>query len=1026
MEGVTPSTVGPLGGGVLLVHGAALPFRALQLRQAAIHVGTSPCPFLASRSDPRGTFLACACPPPPANFTDAATFAVTIQGATTLSCPACIVTFSTATAAEATLLLSKLRGAAGDVITLLGVGAWPHLRGSHGLHEQVDALIGGHPAVPRHPASTAVSRSASNSWRVELAMPFATAGQHDLHVTLDRLWRHEHASHGTVLLDGAAQASVTILPAVHQIELSPWWRSTSVDPFLPSSSAKLLWLHGSGFSPALANNSVRFGCWPCVVRSATANLLSCELDGGGSGAATTTTGAAAAAASSSSKGGGGSSSGSGRGSSALAKCDAQPMSYGPGLTFLRIPLRAYRRECVTSLMRARSLHCAVSTASPSLITLRQQLIFPHHTRERQGLETHHAPGYGRDRGRQGGQEGGRQNDPQQPSQNESSTEHVPALFAAVGVLTPPVDGYYTLSVETDSADAACSLALDMDTQAAPTATAGAYPSASPPKLKPSLAAATAAAATAAVATAAAAATVGAAVGAAGAMAGPATAARTPSAAEAASEASDPTASAEVQSACGTGRLWLRQGERYPVAIHAIGSWLAVRASVQPAAKGGFGWKPTDKNPEAGATDEVIDLPAAPAEWFEQPMAMVPVQAVAGAGAQVEAQAGLTAAATAAAAAAEATAEMAAGATAVPLMVEAHLSVNGIEAVCRSTSPNGCTVEIMPPEAPRSAPSMSTHRSVWTDFITTNVPLPPSHPDTPPPSTLPAVSPVSAELHGRGLQGRRIQGGRMQGVAVRDAGVQTSRRQLESTCSRTYSCCVVIYRGARGANCAPVPIWDLSTWVHPGGSFITSSMLCNTVRYSWFERGQHATQMDPEDASQESLTGGGIKVGEFIDPTCTSSDGDGDADGGSGLASLEQRWSSWSHVAGFGASDDVVVPTGAAWLLDVNMTVASLTVRGALRWDTSVDGLQLSAGYVVVERGGSFELGTIDEPMLMRATIHLRHLPNVSHPYLGSRVLALDGLASSALDGTAPALKPKSFLGAASTPSISPAQPNFAH
>ena len=31
--------------------------------------------------------------------------------------------------------------------------------------------------------------------------------------------------------------------------------------------------------------------------------------------------------------------------------------------------------------------------------------------------------------------------------------------------------------------------------------------------------------------------------------------------------------------------------------------------------------------------------------------------------------------------------------------------------------------------------------------------------------------------------------------------------------------MVIYQGAAGTNCGPVPVWDLTTWNHPGGSFV---------------------------------------------------------------------------------------------------------------------------------------------------------------------------------------------------------------
>ena len=78
---------------------------------------------------------------------------------------------------------------------------------------------------------------------------------------------------------------------------------------------------------------------------------------------------------------------------------------------------------------------------------------------------------------------------------------------------------------------------------------------------------------------------------------------------------------------------------------------------------------------------------------------------------------------------------------------------------------------------------------------------------------------------------------------------------------------------------------------------------------------------------------------------------------------------------------------------------SLTIRGTLRWDTSIDGLELHAGYVLVERGSRFELGTYEQPMQLRATIRL--LDNqAEHPYIGKRFLAIDGLAVSSLDTTA--------------------------
>tara|TARA_B110001452_G_scaffold201283_1_gene171345 strand:- start:171 stop:1736 length:1566 start_codon:yes stop_codon:yes gene_type:complete len=47
------------------------------------------------------------------------------------------------------------------------------------------------------------------------------------------------------------------------------------------------------------------------------------------------------------------------------------------------------------------------------------------------------------------------------------------------------------------------------------------------------------------------------------------------------------------------------------------------------------------------------------------------------------------------------------------------------------------------------------------------------------------------------------------------------------CPEQYSCCVVLYRAA--AHCTPVPVWDFSSWSHPGGSFVQASSLCDKVR-----------------------------------------------------------------------------------------------------------------------------------------------------------------------------------------------------
>jgi hypothetical protein len=55
----SPARVSELGGGVLLLHGARLPYREVLMGEAVVTVGTAVCPLMPSRSDPRGDFVAC-------------------------------------------------------------------------------------------------------------------------------------------------------------------------------------------------------------------------------------------------------------------------------------------------------------------------------------------------------------------------------------------------------------------------------------------------------------------------------------------------------------------------------------------------------------------------------------------------------------------------------------------------------------------------------------------------------------------------------------------------------------------------------------------------------------------------------------------------------------------------------------------------------------------------------------------------------------------------------------------------------
>ena len=198
---VSPSRVSPLGGIVLLLHGISLPYLESYHGQVAVLVGNTTCPFQPHRSDPRGSFLACG--PLPAlkqpngrPLADDSAVPVELVNVASqkllLSCPSCAVTYSPALQAHASLALTHLRGAEGDVVTLVGTGEWPLLKDSYGHHEQLRVTVGGHDALPRYPSSDAVTRSSTgHPWRVGLALPAITAGRHTLHVALDRLWHDE-------------------------------------------------------------------------------------------------------------------------------------------------------------------------------------------------------------------------------------------------------------------------------------------------------------------------------------------------------------------------------------------------------------------------------------------------------------------------------------------------------------------------------------------------------------------------------------------------------------------------------------------------------------------------------------------------------------------------------------------------------------------------------------------------------------------------------------------------------------------
>ena len=141
-----------------------------------------------------------------------------------------------------------------------------------------------------------------------------------------------------------------------------------------------------------------------------------------------------------------------------------------------------------------------------------------------------------------------------------------------------------------------------------------------------------------------------------------------------------------------------------------------------------------------------------------------------------------------------------------------------------------------PDAPPPSP-LSSPLPLPPPATTTEPPTPGAPPSTGPPSTgPPSTGPPSFGIDG---------------------------------CSATGPlCCVVIYRGAAGGQCARVPVWDLSAWSHPGGPFVRGDTLCGTVRYSHLARSTSHEGVNPEIGTR--LTGGGVKVGEYLHPDCASS------------------------------------------------------------------------------------------------------------------------------------------------------------
>ena len=90
-------------------------------------------------------------------------------------------------------------------------------------------------------------------------------------------------------------------------------------------------------------------------------------------------------------------------------------------------------------------------------------------------------------------------------------------------------------------------------------------------------------------------------------------------------------------------------------------------------------------------------------------------------------------------------------------------------------------------------------------------------------------------------------------------------------------------------------------------------------------------------------------------------------------------------------DSVIVPEGQAILLDVNSPKLFLVVvSGILEFDRK--DLTFNATYIWVA-GGSFSVGTEDDPFLQRATITLHgdRWYTIELPFIGSKMLAVTNL-----------------------------------
>lgn len=595
--------------------------------------------------------------------------------------------------ADASLLLSHRRGAAGDVVTVVGVGTWPLLEDSHGHHERVVATVGRVDALPRHPSSSAVHRvnapsdgprdgaadaaapnSAGSRWNVELALPAAlTAGEHAVELHLDRIWHDEADVHGAVALDDAPSATVTVMPAVR--ELRGAGRG--------ERDTRMLRIFGSGFSRIPAENHVRIGRGrTCAVASATHTEIVCEVAGGKAGGE-------AGGESGGEAGGGGDALAPGgaleEGSSGL-RMALEGGTPGPGVVLEEIALRHDDDECVESLRAAAdAARCALPNVRARTVHLRQQLVFPHATVERHATETagaHHSGPHGE-------------------HLHERPNGYV--LVRAATWLYPPADGVYAFHAELPHAEqrgVPCALYL------APTPASDGG--------------------------------------------------------EAAAEHAEPMMKAG-QGACSSGAVRLERGRRYRFALTAVlggHEQLAVRATVVPSV-------PPVAHARrhasyATAADHAYRFAAAPAEWFE----------------------------------ARPSTSLAAAAAASGVRDVVAVHVRGLRAYCRA--PDECRYSEAPSVDEDAPPRRATvHDGAVRALLNATWSAPPS---PPPPSARHEVAEEGPTAAAEAQVGHEVL--KLPLLPMLGANAADGRRRLQSTCG-VDSCCVVLYRGARGAMCDAV-------------------------------------------------------------------------------------------------------------------------------------------------------------------------------------------------------------------------------